>query len=217
MQEKVSGIILAGGQSRRMGRSKALLRLGEKSIIERVVAVLAAVAQEVLVVTNEPADYRFLGLPLVQDRVTDRGPLGGLHAGLLAASWEKTLVLPCDLPLMEACVLRLLLAAGEGYAVTVPVVRGYPEPLVGLYTKACLPAVEAVLRRSERPRVADIYAYVPVRYLDESEIAALTDVGRAFLNINTPADWERAILLLEENLDNRASAAGFLQRAPNIS
>ncbi|MBC7338027.1 MAG: hypothetical protein H5U01_17390, partial [Clostridia bacterium] len=57
----------------------------------------------------------------------------------------------------------------------------------------------------------------PVRYLDESEIAALTDVGRAFLNINTPADWERAILLLEENLDNRASAAGFLQRAPNIS
>lgn len=191
--ERVSGIILAGGRSQRMGRHKALLRLGDKTIIERVVAAVAAVAQEVMVVTNEPAAYRHLGVPLVADRIPGRGPLGGIHAGLLAAAWERAVIAACDLPFLEGRLLRHLLAAGEGYDVTVPVVRGYLEPLVGVYTKACLPAVEEVLLADERPKVIDLYSRVRVRYVPESELARLVNVARAFFNVNTPVDWEQAL------------------------
>lgn len=191
--DRVSGIVLAGGRSQRMGRPKALLRLGDMTIIERVVAVVAAVTTEVMVIANEPAAYSYLGVRLVADRVPGRGPLAGIHAGLLAAAGERAVVAACDLPFLEEAVLRHLLAASEGYDVTVPVVRGYPEPLVGVYAKTCLPAVEKVLLASERPKVVDLYQCVRVHYVPESELAPLVNVARAFLNVNTPGDWEKAL------------------------
>ncbi|MGB9885458.1 MAG: molybdenum cofactor guanylyltransferase [Moorellales bacterium] len=190
--EPVSGLILAGGRSRRMGRPKALLRLGGNSIIERVIAVAAAVVQEVLVVTNEPGAYAGLGLPLVTDRVLGRGPLAGIHAGLMAATWDRALVLACDLPFLEPRLLQNLVEASFDFDAAVPIVRGYPEPLVAVYAKSCLPAIEQVLFESDKPKITGFFSQVRVRYLPEAELAAWTDVRRAFLNINTPEDLERA-------------------------
>ncbi|MCR4419864.1 MAG: molybdenum cofactor guanylyltransferase [Clostridia bacterium] len=175
-----------------MGQPKALLRLGGNTIIERVVGVAAGVCREVLLVSNEPGAYARLGLPVVTDRFLGRGPLAGIHAGLLAATWDRSLVLACDLPFLEAPLLRGLLEASCGFDVAVPVVRGYPEPLVGVYSRDCLPAVEEVLSLSERPKVTDFFSRVRVCYVPEAEVAKWTDVRKAFFNINTPADLARA-------------------------
>lgn len=195
--EPTTGILLAGGRSRRMGQPKGLLNLGGRTMIERVADALQQVAQEVIIVTNDPEEYRFLGLPLLGDQVKGRGPLGGIQAGLAAASWERTLVLACDLPFVEAGLLRFLLTAGKGRAAAVPMVRGFPEPLVAMYSRACLTAVEQTLA-SESCRVSDFYARIDVRFISEAELEAVTDPRKAFLNVNTPRDWEKALALAEE-------------------
>lgn len=193
-REPVSAIVLAGGLSRRMGRPKAFLRVGNASLIERVLAVAAEVAPEVLLVTNQPSWFRHLAVPLVRDRFSGQGPLAGVHAGLAAASHPRAVVLACDLPFVSAALLRYLVSVGEGFDAVVPVVRGYPEPLVAVYAKSCLSAIEQLLTSASPVKIADFYSQVSIRYVPEEELAPLVEVEKAFFNVNTPEDLAKAQL-----------------------
>ena len=186
-------IILAGGQSRRMGQDKALLRLtpGGPTLIERVIAAARPLGP-ILLVTNTPDRYAWLGLPLVADPQPGQGPLGGLAGGLAASPAPYNLVLACDLPDLQPTVLDLLAAAPRLYDVLVPrwtTTEGtlQIEPLHAVYSRACLPVIQAALALGQRA-VHSFYPQVRVQYLAESALRQMDPTCRSFRNLNTPAD-----------------------------
>ncbi len=188
MEARASGVILAGGASRRMGRDKALLDLGGRPLIGVVTERVREVANEVIICADDMARYAPFADRCVPDVYTGVGTLGGLHAGLGAAANELSIVVGCDMPFIRPVVLSWFVAAAPGFDL---VILRHPdglEPLHAVYHKRCLPAIEASIAAGER-RADGFHNGLRVRYVSPDEIAAL-DPGRcSFRNLNTPAEW----------------------------
>jgi molybdenum cofactor guanylyltransferase len=194
---KVTGVVQAGGKSTRMGgQPKALIQLGGRSIVERVVAALTPVVDDLLVVTNTPELYAFLGLPMVADVYPDHGSLGGIYSGLRAAG-EIAFTVACDMPFLHPEIVRLVVArAGEG-DVVIPRVGEQLETMHAAYGKACLPPIEERLRAG-RLKIVGFFDSVRVVEIGEAEVARFRDPAVAFMNVNTPDELERARALVAE-------------------
>jgi molybdopterin-guanine dinucleotide biosynthesis protein A len=195
---KVSGVIQAGGRSARMGgRPKALIELGGRPIIERVLAALAPAVDDVLVVTNTPELYAFLELPMVGDVYPDHGSLGGIYSGLEAAGGAAALTVACDMPFLHPDVVKLVAArAGEG-DVVIPRVGSRLETMHAVYDKACLPYIAERLVAG-RLKIVDFFERVRVIEIAEDEVARFRDPRIVFMNVNTPDDLDRARALAAE-------------------
>lgn len=188
----LGGIILAGGQSRRMGTNKALLRLTPDgpTLIEGVVDALRPFGPLVLV-TNTPEVYAWLGLAMVPDALPGTGALGGLYSGLDAASALYNFVVACDMPALQPALLQHMADQPRDYDVLIPrwQVPHDPRPqletLHALYSRACLPALRAHLDAGDR-RLISFLPDVRVRYLDEPALRAVDPDLRSFRNLNTP-------------------------------
>ncbi len=194
MLEPISLVIQAGGQSRRMGTDKARIPFLGQPLIQRVVERLAPIAGELLVTTNHPQDYTFLGLPLFTDLLPGGGALGGLYTALSCASSPIVLNVACDLPFANAAILqhaaRLLLQ--EQADVVIPRSPNGLEPLHAAYRRlTCLPVVRAAIE-SKQLKIIDWFPRVRVLEIPVDEIARLDPSGLAFLNINTPEDLSLA-------------------------
>jgi molybdenum cofactor guanylyltransferase len=194
---KVTGVVQAGGKSTRMGGNpKALIELGGRSIVERVVAALTPAVDDVLVVTNTPELYAFLGLPMVADVYPDHGSLGGIYSGLRAAG-EIAFTVACDLPFLHPEVVRLVVErAGEG-DVVIPRVGEQLETMHAAYSQTCLPPIEARLRAG-RLKIVGFFDDVRVVEIGAAEVARFRDPAIAFMNVNTPDELERARALVAE-------------------
>jgi molybdopterin-guanine dinucleotide biosynthesis protein A len=194
---KVTGIVQAGGKSTRMGGNpKALIELGGRSIVERVVAALTPAVDDVLVVTNTPELYAFLGLPMVADVYPDHGSLGGIYSGLRAAG-EIAFTVACDMPFLHPAVVRLVVErAGEG-DVVIPRVGEQLETMHAAYSRACLAPIEARLRAG-RLKIVGFFDDVRVVEIGAAEVARFRDPAIAFMNVNTPDELERARALVAE-------------------
>ncbi len=167
--------------------------LGQPLIV-RIVARLAPLATEVLVTTNRPADYAFLGLPLFADEIFGRGALGGLYTALRAARCEQVAVVACDMPFVSPALLRWQagLLEAEAVDIVVPQTGARFEPFHAVYRRGvCLPVVEAAIRAGAWKAV-DWFPRVRVRPLRPEECLLHDPRGLAFLNINTPEAWQRA-------------------------
>jgi len=195
----VSGIVLAGGQSRRLGRDKALERLGGQALIRRVIERVSAGTSEIIVVVAEGS--RGESLPLtVHDRVAldihpGCGPLGGIFSGLSAAREDWGLVVACDMPFLNPKLLMYLMSGREGVDAVVPVLGGRPEPTHALYSKACLPHIERRLKSNDL-RISGFFGNVRVKYVPEPDIAGLDPEFLSFFNVNSPSDLELARTLV---------------------
>jgi len=204
----LTGLILAGGQSRRLGRDKALIRLDPAgpTLIERVAVVLASLCQEVLLVGGDPARYAFLGLPHVPDVYPGAGSLGGIYAGLAAAHHDYALVVACDMPFLNPALLRYMAELPRDYDVLTPRWareaggRGVlytprnelaAQTLHAIYGRGCLPPMRALLEAGER-RIIAFFPQVRVRYVEPDEVARFDPAGRSFFNVNTPAQLRQA-------------------------
>jgi molybdopterin-guanine dinucleotide biosynthesis protein A len=189
-----TGIVLCGGKNSRMGVNKAFLPVGGREIIQRLLDCLMPILPEIILVTNEPHAYTHLGLKTVCDLIPARGPLSGIHAGLVFSKNFYNLVLACDMPFINAKLVRYLVAKAQGYDLAVPRLAQGLEPLVAVYAKTCLPVIEKNLTNG-RLKVVDFYAGLRVNCLSQAEIQQVT-TSDVFFNINTPADLDRAEALL---------------------
>lgn len=189
MDELVSGVILAGGASRRMGRDKALLDLGGRPLIAVVAERLRAVADEVIICANHVARYAPFADRCVPDIYPGVGTLGGLHAGLHAAGHDWVMVVGCDMPFIRPVVLSWFVAAAAGRdLVILKHPDGRLEPLHAVYHKRCLPAIEASIAAGER-RADAFHLGLRVRYVSPAELAPLDPDLGSFRNLNTPEQW----------------------------
>lgn len=192
MTVAITGVIQAGGKSTRMGGApKALLELGGRRIIERVLDVLRGVADPVLLVTNTPELYHFLGLPMIPDVFPDGGSLGGIYSGLHAAPGDVAFTVACDMPFISPAVARLVTGRAPEADVVVPRVGEQWETLHACYAKACLGPMERRLREG-RLKITGFFDEVRVLGIPEAEIARLADPARVFMNVNTPEELARA-------------------------
>lgn len=193
---KITGVIQAGGKSTRMGgQPKALLPLGGQRIIERVVEVVRAVTDEVLLVTNTPELYAGLGLPMVADVFPDHGSLGGIYSGLRAAAGDAIFTVACDMPFLTPAVARLVIDRAHEADVVIPKVGDQFETLHACYGKACLGPMESRLRAG-RLKIVGFFPDVRVLVISEAAVARVRDPALVFMNVNTPEELARARELL---------------------
>ena len=176
------------------GRPKALLELGGRRIIERVIDAVAPSVNDLLIVTNPPELYAFLGLPMVADVYPDRGSLGGIYSGLKAAPGDAAFTVACDMPFLHPDVVRLVVERAESGDVVIPRVGGQLETLHAAYAKSCLPHIEERLVAG-RLKIVEFFPRVRVVEIPEAEIARFRDPAIVFMNVNTPDELERAEVL----------------------
>ncbi|MDZ5471744.1 molybdenum cofactor guanylyltransferase [Bacillus sp. 31A1R] len=191
---RVTGIILAGGKSSRMGTNKALLKIAGKTVIERIVETLDSVVDEWLVVTNTMEDYRFLQLPMVEDIYRDKGPLAGIHAGLTNTSTEKNIIIACDMPFVSKNLAHLLLNELKNTQAVVPEIDGQLHPLFASYRKDMKDEVERRILK-EHLRIRDLLNNSHVKIVKEEDFLKLGyDINKSdFFNMNRPEEYREAI------------------------
>ncbi len=189
----ISLAIIAGGQSRRMGQDKAFVELGGKALIEHVIERSHDLGQaETILITNKPADFQQLALPMYCDVMPDTGSLGGIYTALMQAQSRDVLVLACDMPFINTELLRYMIARMDADTdIVVPRVAGYPQGLHAIYKKTCIEPIREQLE-AHRLKIIRFYDRMRVRYLDEKETSAFDPDGHSFTNLNTPAELELA-------------------------
>ena len=186
--------IQAGGQSSRMGEDKALKTFLGRPLIQRVIERLAPIADEIIVTTNRPEAYTFLGVRLIPDLKPGRGALGGLYTAIASAAHPIVAVVACDMPFASATFIETasrLLAEEEAGVVIAKSNEGY-EPLHAIYRRTtCLPAIEAAID-ADQWKVIAWFPQVKVRVLTAEEMKPLDPAGLAFWNVNTPEEFAKA-------------------------
>lgn len=192
------GILLAGGQSRRMGQEKALLDWHGEPLLHFMVRRLQAVCSGVLVVTNSPAVRARALVPTIPDERPGDGPLAGIQAGLRASPAEYNLIVACDMPLIQPALVAYLGRLAPGYDAVVPRRRAGWEPLCAVYAQRCLPVIDAQLERDGR-KVDHLFPALRVRAVSEEELRAVDPTLQSFRNLNTPEEYAELLAVTKEN------------------
>ena len=201
-QIPVTGVILAGGESRRMGQNKALIQLGDDSLIGHVIRRMRLVTDELLLITNTPTEYAHLGLPMHGDIVPNTGALGGIYTGLMSASHDVVLCVACDSPFLQPRLLSYLVSVLGDYDAVMPYTCKAPssnneytqitlQTLCAVYSKCCLPTIALMLQESEL-RVHALRDRASIKCVSPEDWQTFDPDGLSFFNINTPEDFERA-------------------------
>ncbi len=177
----ISGAVLAGGKSSRLGRNKAFLELQGKTIIEWVLKNFSAFVSLVKIITNNPEEYVHLGLETSRDIRPGGGPLSGIHTALSVSPTEYVLALSCDIPLVGPEQLRRLLCAYPGNDITIFKHKNF-EPLCAVYRRTCITALEELIDHGEY-RIIDLFPTLNVKVIR-------IDDGDIFRSINTEDDFQ---------------------------
>ena len=216
MIEDCTAIIMAGGNSQRMGQDKANMLLGGQTLLQHVVATMRQNFPEVIVSVRQPRPES--DLPQICDDPAHTGPLAGLSAGLERANTPWVFAVACDMPFITPAVIELLAGyrgkplpaspcqgrssppspdkgrqGGVGFQAVVPMVRGYPQPLAAFYAASCLNEVNKLLSGSGKHSLRALLDQLRVCYVGEEEMLAADPQLRSFFDLDTPQDMARAM------------------------
>jgi molybdopterin-guanine dinucleotide biosynthesis protein A len=197
MEIEVTGVLLAGGKSRRMGEDKRYLVVGEQTLLERGLGVLHSIFQEVLVVIAQDSPPLGVDARVVRDLVPDCGSLGGLYTGLTQAAAPCIFVVACDMPFLDQAVIAQFTTRRASADIVMAKFGTLLHPMHALYGKRCLPALEQMIR-NRHLKIQELvsHASLRVQYVTEADLLTIDPSGRSFHNVNTPEDLEAARSLL---------------------
>jgi len=191
------GVILAGGENRRIPALKGFLSVEGKAIIERSIDTLTRILGKTVISTNMPEKYFCFGLPLIGDITQDKGPIIGILSVLAATGEDSVFVVACDMPFVSGKLVRYMVESFRGKMArdahvdaVIPVFEGKTEPLFGIYTRRVLPTIEDMLQNGRKGLIA-MLEDLNVQYLTDQEVRAEDPKGASFVNINTMEDYER--------------------------
>lgn len=188
----MTGIILAGGKSSRMGFNKAFIDIGGKPIIHRTVRLLKELFDEIIIVANNPAEYEELNVPVVADMIKGAGSLGGIYTGLFHSVSEYNFVAACDMPFLDREAISRAIKLCEPWDATVPFIMGRYHPLHAIYSKKCIKHIEKMIK-SQNLRITNLFQHVKTKRLEEKEWLSGEQILLSVDNINTKEDLHRAI------------------------
>ncbi len=189
----LSAVILAGGESKRLnGRNKALLEVGGRRVMDRLMSALTPYFSEIVLVTNDPVRYLEWDVVIVTDHYDQRSSLTGIHAGLFAVSNSHALVTACDMPFVQPPMIELLTGAVEPHLdVIIPRTALGFEPMMAIYSKRCLKHMEAALKKREY-QIQRIFRKVRKHEIKEPDLRSCDADLISFYNLNSPADLAEA-------------------------
>lgn len=188
-RQDITGVILVGGKSRRMGKDKAFLEFSGKPLFERVLEIHRESFHRILLVGDRRERFAGYGLPVLED-LFPGSALGGLYTGLYHAQTEYIFTSPCDLPFPNKGVLDHICSLRKGFDAVVPTTHRGLEPLFALYATKCLEPMRMLLE-SGNYCIYDFYPQIRIRYVPSEELAHVDKEGTSFLNINTPEEFAR--------------------------
>ncbi len=190
MAAEMTGIVLAGGRSTRMGRDKATLPWGTSDLLHTVLARLAPVSDQLIVVSNKPRKIAQPGVEVISDRTPGCGPLAGIYAGLSASRLAYSFVAACDMPFLNTGAVAYIRSAAQGYDAAVPLIGGYYNPLHAVYHRNCLPFIERLLA-AKNYQVLAFYPAINLRPVSAGELTVFDPGLLTLSNVNTPGDFCR--------------------------
>ena len=197
MEIEVTGVLLAGGKSRRMGEDKRYLVVGEQTLLERGLGVLRSMFHEVLVVIAQDSAPLDIDARIVRDLVPDCGSLGGIYTGLTQATTPYIFAVACDMPFLNQAVITQFTNRRDTADIVMARLATRLHPMHALYGKGCLPAMEQmIVARQLKIQELVSHASLRVQYVTEADLLSIDPSWRSFHNVNTPEDLEAACSLL---------------------
>lgn len=188
---KKCSVILAGGHSTRMGKNKALLPLGDRPVIEYIVDEMHTISDEIIINSNNPVTYAYLGLPMIKDNYFDQGPLAGIEAAMSQVDADIFVFSACDTPFINRQVYLYLLEQLAGYDAVVPIYKDKMHPLSGIYRRKIVPQLQTQLDKEER-KVRLLFDHINVNYIDAFPGIPSKNLGKHFFNMNDSLQYEEA-------------------------
>ena len=193
MKLECTGVILAGGKNSRLpGKKKTFHRVGDTTMVARLAGLFSKIFTETIIVVNEPRDFAGLDMMVVTDIIPARCALAGLHTGLFYARNPHAYVTACDIPFANEAVIRYLVGKADGRAhVVVPRTNEGLEPLSAVYSRHCIPHIEAKLNENRR-MIKSFFKKKRVKEIPVEVLKKLDPDLRFIFNVNTPEDLARA-------------------------
>lgn len=192
----VTGVVLAGGKSNRMGQDKRFLYIGGHTLLERGLRTMCSLFKQVCVVIAQDSPFLSASVPVLRDVVPPCGSLGGLYTGLREASTQHIFVAACDMPFLNVNLIRYMLGLKEQADIIVASWSNRLHPTHAIYSKRCTAVLEDMICR-KNVKIQDAFQHpsLTVRFITDREVRQIDPEGRSFLNVNNPADLEAARLL----------------------
>ncbi len=192
---KISGIVLAGGRSLRLGRNKSLVKISNKNLLELVISRISEVSSDIIVIIakeqNIPGLPHFPRARIVNDILPGKGPLGGIYTGLKTTSSRYNFVVASDMPFLNVLLMRYMIAHAEDADIVLPRVGHFIEPLHAVYSQDCLAPIQEMIQHNDL-KLSNLLQRVNVRYVDTAEIERFDPRHLSFFNVNTEADLAKA-------------------------
>lgn len=193
MYSDITGIILAGGKSSRMGLNKSFLKIGDETIIERITNLMRSIFKDVIIITNSPKEYTFLQIPLYEDIYKWKGPLAGIHSGLTHSSTEINFIISCDVPLMTKDMIEYIVEFKSNKPIMFCEAAGYHQPLAGIYKREIIKEIESIICNDQ---VSDKSFHHFLKNVN-AEIIHLENLSfyndDIFFNMNKKEDYEELL------------------------
>lgn len=177
----LTGVLLAGGNSRRMGQDKASMLLSGKPLMDYSLEILKVCCHAQIIVSNNPLHSRE-NTSLIQDIIEDAGPLGGIYSALKSINSEYALVLPCDMPYISISIIMKLIQSAQNHSITIASCSGKTHPTIGVYSRNILKDLEKYLLAGKRKMMDFIEGQ------DFTTIEFSHTDQKAFTNLNSPED-----------------------------
>ena len=202
MYKDITGIILSGGKSTRMGENKSLMKFGNKTVIEHTLLLMQSIFTDVILITNTPEEYQFLNVPMFEDVYKYRGPLAGIHSGLLNSKSDDNFIISCDIPLMTSKVVKYIVEFETEKPITVCRADGFLQQLAGKYSKSLLPIIENSLKvedeetrnSSQKKRKCKVHSLLDIAGAEIIDVKDLDFYKEGtFLNMNRPEDYQKIL------------------------
>jgi molybdopterin-guanine dinucleotide biosynthesis protein A len=200
MYQDITGIILSGGKSTRMGENKSFLTFGTETVIEHIVNLMRSIFSEVVIITNEPEIYKFLNIKTYKDIFQNVGPIAGIHSGLVNSKTEKNFIISCDIPLMNADMIKSIIDQSSDSLVTAPKADGFIQQLCAVYNKSLIPTIEEIIQADtidenrdsvqtkRKCKVHTLLDKIDAKIIENIEILDGYHEN-IFLNMNRPEDY----------------------------
>lgn len=186
--KEITGIILAGGKSLRMGSDKGMMLLKGKKFIEYIIEAIRPVTNRIIIIANNE-NYNYLGYPIYKDIIKDCGPMGGIYTGLTYSETEKNLVVSCDIPFISEELLNYIIRNGDDCEIAIPEHDGKIEPLCALYSKNCTTKFKGLIEKNKF-KMKEAIDYFKVKKLPLSKEQSFYS-EELFFNINTLLELEK--------------------------
>jgi molybdopterin-guanine dinucleotide biosynthesis protein A len=186
----ISGIILSGGKSIRMGENKAFIKVDGVPIINRIHDLFKELFQEVIIVTNHKGIFKDFDSKIYSDLIPNKGALGGLYTGIFFSSFHYSFCVACDMPFIKKSLVQYLINNIEDEDVIIPRTKDGLQPLHAIYSKKCLDPIKCTIDEGKF-KIIDIYDLVKVKIVEENGFLSLDPLRESFINVNTPEELSR--------------------------